>query len=81
MMAGYLVKYHKAKILTLVFIFPIMLPAFAVVGFWFGTQVLNGMANLNQTGGGVAWFAHIGGFVAGLVLMFLISRGKFNWRT
>jgi membrane associated rhomboid family serine protease len=81
MMAGYLVKYPKAKILTLVFIFPIMLPAFVVVGFWFGSQVLNGMANLNQTGGGVAWFAHIGGFVAGLVLMFLISKGKFNWRT
>jgi lipoprotein-releasing system permease protein len=38
-----------------------------------------GKRNFAVTGAGVAWFAHIGGFIAGSVLMYLISRGKFYW--
>ena len=79
-MAGYMLKYPSARIHTLVFVFPVVLPAVVVVGFWFATQVMNGFGNLyNADGGGVAWFSHIGGFVAGGLVMFVISKGKFYW--
>ncbi|NOZ08336.1 MAG: rhomboid family intramembrane serine protease [FCB group bacterium] len=78
-MAGYILKYPAARIHVLVFIFPMVLPAVAVIGFWFASQIMEGMANLDHMGGGVAWFAHIGGFIAGSVIMSLISKGKFYW--
>jgi membrane associated rhomboid family serine protease len=48
-------------------------PAWAVLGLWFVLQLVNGFASLGaaEYGGGVAFFAHIGGFVAGLVLTFI----------
>jgi membrane associated rhomboid family serine protease len=52
-------------------------PAWAVLGMWFVLQLIDGFASLGaqtQYGGGVAFFAHIGGFIAGLVLALLISR-------
>jgi len=78
-MAGYILKYPSARIHVLVFIFPIKLPASIVIGFWFLTQIINSMVNLNQVGGGIAWFSHIGGFIAGIIIMFIISKGKFYW--
>ena len=70
---AYLVLFPSARVLTLVPIcfYPLFLdlPAFVFLGFWFVTQLLNGtMAVVGTTVGGVAWWAHIGGFVAGLVL-------------
>lgn len=50
------------------------LPAFIVLGFWFVIQLVSGVASLGAPyaeGGGVAFFAHIGGFVAGIVITFL----------
>jgi membrane associated rhomboid family serine protease len=60
--------------------FPIIdVPAIFMIGLWFLTQFTNGLAALTldtaQTGG-VAWWAHIGGFVAGLVLVFLFRRPR-----
>jgi membrane associated rhomboid family serine protease len=51
-------------------------PAWAVLGLWFVTQLFNGVASITdaQYGGGVAFFAHIGGFIAGIVLTFLFTR-------
>jgi membrane associated rhomboid family serine protease len=51
-------------------------PALYVLGMWFVLQLVNGFGSLGaaEYGGGVAFFAHIGGFVAGLVLTFLITR-------
>lgn len=43
-------------------------PAWAVLGLWFGMQLFNGVGSLGTTGGGVAFFAHVGGFVAGAVI-------------
>ncbi len=80
-MAAYLLKYPRAHIHVLVVIFPLVIPAGIVVGFWFITQLLNGIADLDRTGGGVAWFAHIGGFLVGIILMLLISKSKYKWRT
>jgi membrane associated rhomboid family serine protease len=45
-----------------------------VLGVWFGLQLLSGTQEMHRgLGGGVAWWAHVGGFVAGLILMPLLS--------
>jgi membrane associated rhomboid family serine protease len=75
-LGGYILLYPRARVVTVVFIivfFTILeLPALVMLGIWFVQQVLFGAYNLtNPTGGGggVAYFAHIGGFVFGLVLI------------
>ena len=50
----------------LIFFMPIRFPAWAVLGVWIGYQVINALAD---AGGGVAWYAHVGGFVAGALLV------------
>jgi membrane associated rhomboid family serine protease len=77
-LGAYLILFPHARILTLVtFVFVIRfvrIPALVVLGFWVVVQFLNGFVTFSAAGGegGVAWFAHIGGFVAGLVLLFLL---------
>jgi rhomboid family protein len=58
------------------------MPAILYVGFWFVMQMLQGAAELfmPSTGGGVAWWAHIGGFIAGLSLGSLFARSERNYR-
>ena len=70
-MGGYLLLYPKAKV-DVLFIFIIFfrifpIPAWLVLGFWFASQVFNG-AMTPTADGGVAYLAHVGGFVAGVVL-------------
>lgn len=76
-LGGYLLLFPRAKVLTLVpiffFIWLIRLPALFVLGFWFIIQLLNA-----GSGGGVAWFAHIGGFVCGFVLIKLFARRRLR---
>jgi membrane associated rhomboid family serine protease len=80
-LGAYLILFPYATILTLVmFIFFIRLvriPALLVLGFWIVVQLLNGLVSSHRPGGegGVAWFAHIGGFLAGIVI-FLIIRPR-----
>ena len=72
-LGGYIVLYPRARITSLVFLGffyqLIDVPAIVVLGFWFALQLIDGIASLGLSGteGGVAIFAHIGGFVAGLV--------------
>lgn len=72
-LGGYLLLFPRARVITVIFIiffFTIVeLPAILILGFWFVQQVLFGYFGLNSggDGGGVAYFAHIGGFVFGLV--------------
>jgi membrane associated rhomboid family serine protease len=75
-LGGYIVLYPRARVLTLVFIIffvtIIEVPALVILGFWFVEQVLFGAAGLSNPaggGGGVAYFAHVGGFVFGLALI------------
>jgi membrane associated rhomboid family serine protease len=79
-LGAYLMLFPHARVLTLVPIFffvqMIWVPAVFVLGLWFVVQFLNGVFALGQTAGGVAWFAHIGGFLAGIVLIFLLRRPK-----
>ena len=75
-LGGYIVLYPRARILTLVFIIffvtIVELPAVLLLGFWFLQQIYFGAADLSNPlggGGGVAYFAHVGGFVFGLALI------------
>ena len=79
-LGGYVLLYPRARVVTAIFIVLffalIEIPAFLVLGFWFLQQVAFGALNLtNPTGGGggVAYFAHIGGFAFGLGLIKLFA--------
>ena len=80
-LGAYAVLYPLARVRTLVFVIIIFtvidLPALAVLGLWFGAQLLQGLGALRQLdiNGGVAWWAHIGGFLFGVLLMPLLSLG------
>jgi len=68
-MGAYLVLYPRSRILTLVFIFLVPIPAVIILGWWFVLQFLSGMSTLGmRTAGGVAWWAHVGGFLMGMAL-------------
>ncbi|HEY4590332.1 MAG TPA: rhomboid family intramembrane serine protease, partial [Thermoanaerobaculia bacterium] len=82
-LGAYLFLYPQARIQTLIFLgfFArfILVPAWVFLPFWFLIQLVSGVASLGvpnaQQGGGVAFFAHIGGFVAGPLLLFLLGGG------
>lgn len=78
-MGAYLVMFPKSKIKMIFIIFfkTFTIPAFLFLLFWFGQQLFSGVGSLGpaSAGAGVAWWAHIGGFVFGLVLGFLF-KGK-----
>lgn len=72
-LGAYLVLYPGSRVLCLILTFiitTIEVPAFIVLGFWFLLQVFSGVVHLgpHSTQGGVAYAAHVGGFVAGIVL-------------
>jgi membrane associated rhomboid family serine protease len=68
-MGAYILLYPRARILTLVFIFPIPIPAVIFLGLWFALQFLAGISTLGmRVTGGVAVWAHIGGFLLGMLL-------------
>ena len=68
-MGAYLILYPRARVLTLIFIFLIPLPAVLLLGWWFLMQFLEGVSTLGmKASGGVALWAHIGGFLLGMVI-------------
>jgi membrane associated rhomboid family serine protease len=68
-MGAYIILYPRARVLTLVFIFFIPIPAFIILGYWFLLQFLAGVTTVGAVAtGGVAWWAHIGGFLLGMVI-------------
>jgi len=78
-LGAYLLLFPKARVQVLilmgVFTRIVPVPAVVVLGFWIVVQVLNGVFSLaGPAGGGVAWFAHIGGFVTGLALIKVFQR-------
>ncbi len=79
-LAAYWLLYPNALVLTIVPIFLafiVEIKAYWVLGFWFVLQIVQGVGGLGmQVGGGVAYFAHIGGFVAGLLLITLMGGKK-----
>jgi rhomboid family protein len=85
-MGAYLIKFPRARIVTLFFFFfitTIELPAAVLLLFWFVMQFVNGVGSLGSTdytGGGIAWFAHVGGFVAGMLLIKAFPA-RTRWRS
>jgi len=74
-LAAYLVLFPNRSVHVWVFFFVVNLPAFVVVGIWFLFQVLDGLGALGgQDKGGVAYAAHIGGFISGLLLTKLFAK-------
>jgi membrane associated rhomboid family serine protease len=77
-MAAYLMMFPRARIrvimIILIFIRFTYFPAFAVIGIWAVLQVIAVPQSLSSDGGGVAYFAHIGGFIAGLALTPLFKK-------
>lgn len=72
-LGAYLLLFPRAHVLVLIplgfFMQLVRIPAGFVLGFWFLLQFLSGTAAVGRSGGGIAWFAHIGGFLAGMVLI------------
>jgi membrane associated rhomboid family serine protease len=74
-MGAYILLYPRARILTLVFIFPLPVPAVLFLGLWYVMQFLAGINLLGGgASGGVAVWAHIGGFLLGMLLTSLTRR-------
>jgi membrane associated rhomboid family serine protease len=75
-MGGYLVLYPRVRVYSLLFVFvfftSIALPAWVMLLYWFGLQLLSGLVGSSE--GGVAFWAHVGGFLAGVVLVRLFAR-------
>ncbi len=82
-LGAYLMRYPHAQVHVFVFILifftTIRVPAIVVLGIWFLTQLTNGLGTLGiNTTGGVAWFAHIGGFIAGVGFNFIFQQIKIK---
>lgn len=82
-LGGYFVLYPRAQVLSLFFIVffvrVVEIPAFFFLGLWFVVQALNGVGSLTATAvrgemGGVAWWAHAGGFAAGFLFIQIFRR-------
>jgi membrane associated rhomboid family serine protease len=84
-MGAYIVMFPQARILTLIpiFLFPFLvtLPAFLYIGFWFLIQLFSGTLSFaSRETGGVAWWAHVGGFMAGIVLLPFFRKKDRSYR-
>jgi membrane associated rhomboid family serine protease len=80
-LGAYLLLYPQARIASLVpifFIFTIIeIPAFIFLLFWFVSQLFSGWLTLGGAGGsGVAWWAHVGGFVFGMLAVYVFARRR-----
>lgn len=78
-LGAYIILFPHARIHTLVFlgffVQVVRLPAIFIIGFWIIIQFINGILSKGIAGqGGVAWFAHIGGFIFGLILILLFFK-------
>lgn len=87
-MGAYVVKFPHSKITTLVlvvvFITTMEIPAYLILLYWFVIQFFSGVGSMGHSHlsqGGVAWFAHIGGFLAGVALILVMrTRERFSHR-
>jgi len=81
-LGAYVITFPRAKVQTLliliVYITIIQVPASVFIVLWFVLQVLSGFVSLSSGVVAVAWWAHIGGFLAGMVLMTLLPKRKIS---
>jgi membrane associated rhomboid family serine protease len=80
-MGAYLVLFPRSQILTLVFVFLIPIPAVFILGGWFVMQFLSAIGTYGTiTSGGVAWWAHVGGFLLGMLITALAKPRQYGAR-
>jgi membrane associated rhomboid family serine protease len=84
-MGAYLVKFPRSRVrmfFFFLFFFRFELPAWFMLAYWFALQILGGFGGMTETSqGGTAFFAHVGGFVAGIALIHLMgARTRFSRR-
>jgi membrane associated rhomboid family serine protease len=77
-LGGYILLFPSRRVMVFLFRFLTWVPAWVAIGIWFGFQLISGLGVLGggSQQGGVAFFAHIGGFIAGLVLVSFFSLGR-----
>jgi membrane associated rhomboid family serine protease len=75
-LGGYLVLFPRRRITVLVMRIVTQVNAFIAVGLWFVLQLVGGLGTLTGSSDGVAYAAHIGGFIAGVVLIKLFAAGR-----
>lgn len=82
-LGAYLIAFPRARILTLVFlgffIRMAVVPAFVIIIYWFVVQFVLALLSLGGEGGGVAWFVHVGGFLAGIALIYAMAGKRIYW--
>ena len=80
-MGAYALLFPRVRVHTLIFlgfyITTVAIPAIFMLGYWFALQLLQGLPALGSDQGGVAFWAHIGGFVAGVALIHLFKRRDY----
>jgi membrane associated rhomboid family serine protease len=80
-MGAYLVLYPRVRVFAFIplgfFATTVALPAWAMLGYWMLLQFFGGLQSLGATGGGTAFWAHVGGFVAGVALIKLFARKDY----
>jgi membrane associated rhomboid family serine protease len=80
-MGGYLILYPNVRVYAMIplgfFLTSVALPAWVMLGYWFLIQFVSGLATMAGDMGGVAFWAHVGGFVAGVVLIKLFVRDDY----
>jgi membrane associated rhomboid family serine protease len=84
-MGAYALLYPRSRILTLVFIFLVPIPAVIILGYWFILQFLSAFSSLAVgvgASGGVAWWAHVGGFLLGMLITSTARSGhSARWQS
>jgi membrane associated rhomboid family serine protease len=74
-LGAYMLLWPRSRVLTIIPLFILLytveVPAVVFLGIWIAIQVLSGAASIGQAGAGVAWFAHMGGFVVGVLTVWL----------
>ncbi|MCK4533224.1 rhomboid family intramembrane serine protease [bacterium] len=81
-LGAYFILYPWAKIRSLILIFFFEIPAFLFLGMWFFIQLLNSYLSITTEPikgctGGIAWWAHVGGFASGIILIFFFRKNKY----
>lgn len=79
-LGAYILLFPAARVATLIFLlfffYVIEIPAWIFLGLWFLLQVVSGASTVGQNGAGVAFWAHIGGFVAGFILVLFFRKKR-----
>lgn len=82
-LGAYFVLYPRARVLTWFFVFVLWVPAWIILGYWFVLNFLGGTANAlsvqGQSMGGVAFWAHVGGFISGALLVKVFGERRLRY--